>query len=389
MIRTLIYVLLTSLLVACGPQKAAVDATESQSAALPSPNSSGPALMTPAPGTSQGAGANQECPTLKPPLESWPSVAQAAFEELINRYENNCSHVVDFEFYFSLPPGLTRKQEDATKRWYTVALRSATRVFGDLLDSEKPIAIFYKDSAADMCDSLRTFLSTENASSNAMQSVRTMEWACAPTPDWTAVYRAPGYGASVLRAESPNYDYIIVNMGNASELRSRDPYEALMPTFQTPSHELFHLAQAARRSQGATLWWAEGGAAYVGHMTAAMEGMVSYGKARNEALVAYTCAEIRRYEKSGPPSIADLSGWWEQVEGKWWGGMAYPLGALASEYVLGTYGWDKFFTWASGFEGKDYAFLESRSLSVFGIPLNRLHRDIDRYLRNTVGLNQC
>lgn len=49
MIRTLIYVVLTSLLVACSPQNVAVDDTESQSAALPSPSSSEPALVTPAP----------------------------------------------------------------------------------------------------------------------------------------------------------------------------------------------------------------------------------------------------------------------------------------------------------------------------------------------------
>ena len=152
---------------------------------------------------------------------------------------------------------------------------------------------------------------------------------------------------------------------------------------------MFHLAQAANRSQGATLWWAEGGASYVGHMTAAMQGMVSYAKARNESLVAYACGEILRNGKSGPPSISALSGWWEQADGKWWRGMAYQLGALASEYVLGTYGWQKFFTWASNFEGKDFAYLEARSVSVFGRTLNELNSDINDYLIKTIGLNRC
>ena len=389
MLRKIAYAALTSLLVACAPSMSVSDGTSIQGTASPSTSPSNTASATPSPTPSQSTTPLQECSAIEPPPGSWPAIAQAALQELITRYQDHCSRVADFDYYFSLPPDLTDKQKEAVIRWYTDALRSATRVYGDLLYSDKPIAIFYKTSAQEMCDDLLDFLTAEKASSRALESVRSMEWACAPTSDWDAVYDAPGYGASVLRAESPGYDFIIVNMGNAAELKTKDPYEALMPTFQTPSHELFHLAQAANRSQGATLWWAEGGASYVGHMTAAMQGMVSYAKARNDSLVAYACGEIVRNGKSGPPSISALSGWWEQADGKWWNGMAYQLGALASEYVLGTYGWQKFFTWASNFEGKEYAYLEARSLSTFGITLDRLHRDIDEYLKTTIGLDQC
>lgn len=356
-----------------------VESQDSSSAVVPSPSQT--AASSPQP--------IAECRKLDAPPSSWPKVARAALQELVDRYEKNCVTAADFDFYFSLPDRLTQKQKRETIRWYTDALKSATRVFGDLLGSQKPIAVFYKSSADDMCNDLLYFLQSESASPTAIASVESMEWACASTADWDQVYQNPGYGASVLRAQAPNYDYLIVNMGNAQELRSDDPYGQLMPNFQTPSHELFHLAQAANRSQGATLWWAEGGAAYVGHLTAAMQGMVSYSRARNEALVGSACSVITREGKNGAPAIKELSGWWEQAEGKWWGDMAYPLGALASEYVLGTYGWDKFYSWASGYEGKDLAYLETRSQMTFGISLEELHQDIDQYLKNTVGLGSC
>jgi hypothetical protein len=369
---------------ACGDGRTAVsvppvESQDSSSAVVPSPSQT--AASSPQP--------IAECRKLDAPPSSWPKVARAALQELVDRYEKNCVTAADFDFYFSLPDGLTQKQEAETIRWYTDALKAATRAFGDLLGSQKPIAVFYKSSADDMCDDLLSFMQAEGASKAAIASVESMEWACAPTKDWDQVYLNSGYGASILRAQAPNYDYIIVNMGNAQELRSKDPYSQLMPTFQTPSHELFHLAQAANRSQGATLWWAEGGAAYVGHMTAAMQGMVSYSRARSEALVSAACAVINGNAKSGPPAIKALSGWWDQAEGQWWGDMVYPLGALASEYVLGTYGWEKFHSWASGYEGKDRAYLETRSQMTFGISLEELHQDIDQYLKSTVGLGSC
>jgi hypothetical protein len=151
---------------------------------------------------------------------------------------------------------------------------------------------------------------------------------------------------------------------------------------------LFHLAQFTNQSQAATLWWGEGGAAYIGHLTAAMQGMVSYKEARDQGLVAYSCEEIARNGKSGPPRIAELSGWWESADGKWWNGMVYPLGALASEYVIGTYGWDAFYTWASGYQTQrglsDYAYLDQRSQQTFGISLDELHKNIDKYLERVL-----
>lgn len=323
------------------------------------------------------------------PVEAWPTVAQRALNQMIDQYNRNCTSTKDYELYVSLPEGLSETQIRETTRWYADALGAATRVFGDLLQSRKPIAVFYKSSAGTMCDALLDFLRKNTASAQSIANVNQSEWACKATADWKRAYANPGYAATILKIDSPRYDFAIINMGDASELKTNDPYSALMPTFQTPSHELFHLAQAANRSQGATLWWAEGGAAYVGHLTAAMQGMVSLREARDEALLAYTCTEIRRNGKSGPPNISALAGWWADAESKWWGGMVYTLGALASEYVLGTYGWEKFHSWAAGFEGKPSSYLKARSMAVFGISLNRLHRDIDRYLNETLQLNSC
>ncbi|MFM8998267.1 MAG: hypothetical protein ACKOJD_09265 [Candidatus Limnocylindrus sp.] len=334
------------------------------------------------------ASAENSCNAPKSPPSTWPAEAVAALEAMTARYMERCATTADFELYFSLPEGLTATQETLTKKWYSDALTAATRVFGDLLQSTKPIAVFYKTSAESMCTELVAFLEQENAAPDVIGGVKTFEWSCKPNTDWEAVYKNPGYGATILEAKSLKYDYLILNMGNGDELRSKDPYAALNPTFQTPSHELFHLAQAANKSQGATLWWAEGGAAYVGHLTAAMQGMVSYKEARDQALVTYTCEEIARNGKTAPPSISVMSGWWDDANGKWWKGLVYYMGGLASEYVLGTYGWDAFYTWASGFETpgslNGTAYLDQRSQQTFGISLDELHKNIDKYLERVL-----
>lgn len=305
------------------------------------------------------------------------------------RYMERCATTADFELYFSLPEGLTTRQEKLTKEWYSDALKGGTRVFGDLLQSAKPIAIFYKSSAKSMCNDLLDFLQTNRANPVVINQVEESPWACQPANDWLQSYNAkgPGYAATIVAPKAPGYDYIILNMGSAVELRSKNPYAALNPTYQTPSHELFHLAQSANKSQGATLWWAEGGAAYVGHLTAAMQGMVSYKEARDQGLVGFTCVDIANNGKNGPPSIAALGGWWSSVDGKWWSNIVYPLGALASEYVIGTYGWDAFYTWASGNEtrgGLVPGYLDQRSQLTFGISLDELYKNIDKYLENVL-----
>lgn len=303
---------------------------------------------------------------------------------MIERYMKRCSTTPDFELYFSLPEGLSARQEDATRRWYGDALKAATRVFGDLLRSTKPIAVFYKTSAKSMCTELLAFFRDENASQHAIENLLAADWACKPSRDWNDVYDQPGYGATILRVDAPSYDYVIVNMGNARELYANNPYVSLRSTFQTPSHELFHLAQGVNRSLSATLWWGEGAAAYVGHLTAAMQGMVTYAEARDKALVRYSCDAIAMHGKSGPPAISELSGW-ESVDGQWWSDFLYPLGALASEYVLGTYGWDKFYNWASGYEVQPtLTYLNERSQRVFGITLADLQWNIDKYLQSVL-----
>jgi hypothetical protein len=357
-----------------------------------------PAASTPTGSTTAAPSANpspiasasteNSCNAPKSPPSTWPAEAVAALEAMTSRYMERCATTADFELYFSLPEGLTTTQEALTKKWYGDALTAATRVFGDLLQSTKPIAVFYKTSAESMCTELVAFLEQENAAPDVIDGVKRYEWSCKPNADWTGVYSRAGYGATILEAKSPKYDYLILNMGNGDELRSKDPYAALNPTFQTPSHELFHLAQFTNQSQAATLWWGEGGAAYIGHLTAAMQGMVSYKEARDQGLVAYSCEEIARNGKSGPPRIAELSGWWESADGKWWNGMVYSLGALASEYVIGTYGWDAFYTWASGYQTQrglsDYAYLDQRSQQTFGISLDDLHKNIDKYLERVL-----
>jgi len=117
-----------------------------------------------------------------------------------------------------------------------------------------------------------------------------------------------------------------------------------------------------------------------------MQGMVSYKEARDQGLVAYSCEEIARNGKSGPPRIAELSGWWESADGKWWSYLVYSLGALASEYVIGTYGWDAFYTWASGYQTKGHlpGYLDQRSQQTFGISLDELHKNIDKYLERVL-----
>ncbi len=375
--RTATLALLSLTIAVAGCNSSQISSGSSSSPSAPVTSS-----PSPSPSSPPSDSVENSCNTPKSPPSTWPAEAVAALQAMITRYMERCATTPDFELYFSLPEGLTPTQEELTKKWYSDALTAATRAFGDLLRSTKPIAIFYKTSAKSMCTELVAFLKQEKAASDVIDGVQRYEWSCKPNADWTSVYSRPGYGATILEAKSPKYDYVILNMGNGDELRSKNPYAALNPTFQTPSHELFHLAQAANKSQAATLWWAEGGAAYVGHLTAAMQGMVSYTEARDRGLVAYSCEEIARNGKSGPPRIAELSGWWDSANGKWWSNLVYSLGGLASEYVIGTYGWDAFYTWASGNQTNGHlpGFLDQRSQKTFGISLDELQKNIDKYL---------
>lgn len=384
--RRLAILLFALTLVACiGPasKTAQESPAPSNSGALGSQSHMPSVSSSPSPPTPTSI--DNACIVPRDPPSRWPVEAIAAVQALIARYIERCASTPDLELYFSLPDNLSMRQEKEIVRWYSDALQTATRVFGDLLQSTKPIALFYKTSAKSMCTELLSFIREDRASAGVIEDFRASEWACKPSKDWKASYNQRGYSATVLAVRGQEYDYIIVNMGNAEELRTKNPYKTLTPTFQTPSHELFHLVQSANRSQGATLWWGEGAASYVGHLTAAMQGMVTYAEARDRSLVRYSCDAIAMDEKAGPPAISELSGGWEVVDGKWWSDFVYPLGALASEYVLGTYGWDKFQSWANGYESqRSLTYLNERSRRVFGISLAELQAEIDKYLKRVL-----
>jgi hypothetical protein len=375
-----------SLAIVLGCSEGTVATPEKTQGASATPTTNPVATSTPPPNLVQ------ECTVPKPPPADWPKVARAALQALIDQYKKGCATTADFEYEFYLPAGITKRQRSETVRWYTDALKAGTRIFGYMLKSTKPIAVFYKSSAKSMCNDLLNFLQTNQANSEVINLVETSPWACQPDNDWLQSYNAKGlgYSATVLAADAPGYDYIILNMGSAVELRSDDPYQALMPTFQTPSHELFHLAQMANLQISGTTWLQEGSASYMGRLSAAMQGMVSYKEARQKSIIEFICGHMRGSGATQLPSIKVYPVTSTSTT-PWYAYINYEMGVLASEYVLGMFGWEKFSSWASDSHPRksEYEHLDARSRSMFGMSLEQLNAKIDAYIEKIISKTSC